>query len=291
MSAKSLLDFKKYTKNVSAFLLMILGIFIFIGCANIFSGIGTDPSLEKSLIYDVQMLVGKGDWTTAIDKILSLPGDVQNRRQVQVLLASAYAGRCGQDVLNLSQNLSSPGGKRFFQTLFSAFAQTTASKRADCLAAYSTLNALGSTVGARTTEENYLMSFIGFSKFGALLNYRADADDKDDIVDATFLPCDAGTGATELPDADIREMVSALANSIQSLSVAAAGPTVSVLSTLTQTCALLVLIDPLYDFCSATDASAVTAKQITAIRRLLTEGVYVGLGIAPGDAGSFACPL
>jgi len=252
-----------------------------LSCANLFSELSEKDS-DKAKLYDAKRFLDQSKWTEAITKIQSLSATYAARRDVKALLASAYAGRCGIDMLNLINAISSAQpSEKLFTTLFNAMASATAAEIDDCAEAEEALNSIG-VVADRTVDENLLMTFVEFGKIGAILNVVADTND-DNTLDPAFDACndtllkidDAAAGNK----ANANQLVAALATAITSLQQTGSTIAQTDLSDLQGVC------NPgaaQYNICTATDAASVTTDQRKAIRAI-TNANEVGLVIINAD--------
>lgn len=283
-------------KNVFK-LILIAGINL--SCANAFQEMA-DKSTDKAKFYDAKLKLDKSDWTGAITVLTSLSTNFAARRDVKIVLASAYAGRCGLDFIDLANKIQNAGATSFFSVLLSAFAGRTAVHLADCLAAEATIASISATVGGRESNENLLMAFVALAKMGVILAIRADTN-ADSAVDATFLPChlDGATGFTVLPNgpvapySDATELVTGLSSFILSLSAVGAGDAGgSTFDEIDTYCDLIA--GPPYNtpICDTTDRTLVTADQRRAIRAALSDNSGFGFAIDndPGG-GDLSCDL
>ncbi|MGE3974316.1 MAG: hypothetical protein AB7F59_07325 [Bdellovibrionales bacterium] len=238
-------------------------------CANIFSE-SADKNTDPVRLFEARKKIDAGDWTGAINQITGMTTAYQQQRHVRTLLASAYAGRCGLDVLTIIKNLQT-GGTSFLQILMRAFVGATASKVADCRLAEDTINAISDNAGLRLTDENLLMTFLSFGKVGAILAASADTD-ADGNVDAGYNPC------TALSNTEAAEIVTGLANAVISIGVAGSDIGGEQVEDLTEVCDAAA--DQGVAICELTDTSEVdTAQERQLIRGLVHEGQDgIGLG-------------
>ena len=201
------------------------------------------------------------------------------RRDVAVVFASAYSGRCGLDFVNFVESLSGMGGN-IFLFLMGSYPSSTDQKISDCLQAETLLNAIGAAP-ARNAEENVLMGFSSLTKTGTVLARYADADD-DGVTDASFDHCDL----TDFPDTAVREIGTGLANAILSIDAVASDLVPGTLSAITSICAQ----DPnLNVFCTNTDATAYSVNEVRFLRALVGSSGQ-GIGACAGNFSDCICP-
>ncbi len=158
--------------------------FLLLGsCANIFSDLAQKDT-DNAKVFEIKNKIDNSNWTGAINDIAALNTDLKARRDIIVLKASAYAGRCGLDVLTVLNNMATSGGASLFIILMKAFPYASTNSVNDCIAAQDALNTIGSET-VRTVDENLLMAFVSFAKIGSILNRDADTD-HDNVVDSSY---------------------------------------------------------------------------------------------------------
>lgn len=264
----------------------LLGLSLIMGCANVLTEM-SDKDSDKSKLFDAQTAIDQGKWTTAITKISQMSTTYQATREIQVLKASAYAGRCGLNIFSLLSAIGDGGSStNLFAQLMNSMTGATAANVADCLQAENTLKAL-SSIPSTDKKENLLMALTSLVKIGAILALRGDAN-ADGTLDWSrtgSFPCDAVTGTAALPVADVNEIGTGLFLFI--LSMGAFGTTgTAALDSLTSFCNNPPALAPT-GFCNMTETSAyvgpdgVAARNV--IRRLIEQTTGVGLGLCTGD--------
>ena len=140
---------------------ILLGL-VFMGCgdSNIFDSMADDDTKEAQL-EEAQIALDKGDYTTAVDILLGLCGlSAENPasgaqtcdNNTISLLASAYMGRAGLDLVNLIDSAEPSTGSQTF-TEFSSILDLVNAE--DMQNAVDLLDSLGS---ARTPEQSLQMA-------------------------------------------------------------------------------------------------------------------------------------
>jgi hypothetical protein len=270
----------------SVFALLLAFAFLWMGgCANIFEEM-SEKDTDEAILYDAKKLIAEGKWDSGLTKISELSTDYQAKRDVKMLEASAYAGKCGLEPIQLAEDLENGTGGRLFEMLFTAMAGSTATNISDCITAETIVKSISTDANLRTASENLFMSFLALVKIGAILAFYGDDDPLDSTLDPSFTPCDPLAGKTELADADADEIVTGLAiflTSIQGISNVSGLPT----DDLQQVCTDLEAQDPGLNFCTKTDTASVTEPNRVAVRGLIEEDQAVGLGICA--LGTVAC--
>lgn len=268
---------KVQTPLVLIALVLLLGI----GCANFFSDMAPKDT-DAIRLYEAKRLLDRSNWDGVLSKIAELSTAAQATREVQILRASAYAGRCGLEFISLIDNINRGTGGRLFQTLFAGFQNSTVAKASDCVTAEGILRDLWASSGTLSTDERLMLTFVSFAKIGATLNYFGDnestsaADDGNNVLDPAFDACNNG----HLPVASASELVVAVSLVYQNMvEIASAGVTLisSVKDQIDDVCSQAVNV------CNVSYSSQATPTQRTAIRALTNENTAVGLGICAGD--------
>jgi hypothetical protein len=233
------------------------------GC-NILTSVSNQTS-DEALINNAENEMNQYQWTAAITTLQSLTPTSLASRPVQNLLASAYAGRGGLDVLSLAQKLQNMGSTSLFTFLMQSFTGSTMANFNDEVTAEGIMQGISVTSVGRTVDENVFMTFLELAKLGTLTAATADTDN-DGIVDATFDSCTLA--------ADGPQFVTGLANFLDSLG--GAGLTVggSSITTIQTDCAMLGTA------CSDYTVASVSAGDVTLILTLVGE-TNLGVGLAP----------
>ncbi|PIU00085.1 MAG: hypothetical protein COT74_06965 [Bdellovibrionales bacterium CG10_big_fil_rev_8_21_14_0_10_45_34] len=248
------------------------------GCANIFESMA-DQGTQDAIQYNFDRYLAKGSWSEAIAEYDLLTDVNKQNRNNLAGLASAYAGRCGLDILALIDTIQADDDSagRLFQLLVSSFPLGTETKSEDCVTSIDILAAIAPSATSRSVSENLLGTFVGLATLGTYLTYRGDADE-DGTIDSTWDPC-GGSGATDLTNDEVNQLTVSLAFAISSFSAAGTSIGGQDLETIAGVCDQLEDQDPALNFCSVQDPSAVTAPQRAAMRALIVENESVGLGI------------
>jgi hypothetical protein len=258
-----------------------------LSCSNVFTELAVKDT-DRAKLFAANQYVDESNWTQAIATIGTMTAEMQASRDVQVLLASAYAGRCGVDSLSILDHMTNLGSDLLFGALMSVMANSSQSTLADCIQAETILKAIGDE-SARTVNENLLMAILELGKIGAVLNIKGDIDGDNQYTssgDSSFDPCtDASLPpsdtATDKASAD--EIVYSLA--VASLSLTAAGGSIGGDSAT----AIAALCTAGIPCSSLTQPSDVQSAHRTLIRGAIRENQNVGLKICSGNAVLCAC--
>lgn len=189
---------------------LVFGVFSFAllsSCGNIFSELG-DTGSDQALLYQAKMDLSQSLWTTAINDIGRMSASAQSLRSTQGLLASAYAGRCGLDAINVAQNLNSMGTVKFLRMAYNLMVGATAARLADCRTAEAILKTLGSTGALRTPNENMEMALLEIAKIGAILAVNSDptGTGTPTWVAGGLEPCNIATGTPLITGFDLADV-------------------------------------------------------------------------------------
>lgn len=246
----------------------------FLGCSNVLKETGK-TNTPQAILFSAKEKMNTKDYDGAISLLQTLDPTYLAQRDVALIYASAYSGRCGLDFFNLLGDLESIGSSPIFLFMMTTFPGGTVAKEADCVTSETALNNIGAYT-ARTGDENILMGLSSFTKIGTILSTYADID-VDGTTDAGFDHC----SATDLPDDAVREIGTGLANALLSISQVGASIGGGSLSSISSVCSL----DPsLNAFCTNTDKNTYTALEVKVLRAIIGSN---DLGIA-SCVGSFA---
>ena len=267
----------------------LLMCFSLVGCGNVFTDI-SDQHSDSAILYAANMSLSSGQWTQAITQIGTLTAATKNLRSTQVLLSSAYAGRCGLDIIALANTMQNNNGatNSFFDLIKAAFLGSTASQEADCVTAQTILQtAWGQTQPSATFSpvENILMAFIGLAEVGAIINHNGDPNATGTVIWQRPLhndPCDATNGDTSLPISEVNQVVVGVSLTIQGLLAAGTSQSGSMQQILALCTGTGVLVST--GICSVSQTSQVNASERLAMRGLLEETLNgIGLGVYNND--------
>ncbi len=258
--------------------LVILITFSFLStsCKNLFGELAK-PDADAAIFYAAKRYSDARQYDDAINKIYELSDDYYERRDVQVFLASAFAGKCGLDFLGFAQSvIDNPGGLTPMELALDHM--KLVDDEADCETAESIMIAIspdGDGIMSDSTDDAVYMAFIGLAKIGAVLSRIADTTaqtDNDGVVDVGYNAC-------AMLDADARKIGSGLTllyNNLQTTS----GAFATAMNQMTAICALAGTT------CSKTDGSTFNAGELIAIKGVVD---YDQFGVG-ADASYPACP-
>jgi hypothetical protein len=276
--------FLRVSKN-SIFLFSLSAILMLVSCSQNALLESAKRDTDAALLFEAKKKMNSSLWSDAITMIGRMSAAGQAERATKVTLASAYVGRCGLDLIRLADQISNSTGTNFFSILGSSMRAATGTSVTDCIAAETTLLAISSDPSALTADENMMMSFIGFSKIGAILATYADLDD-DGSADGGFDACDTG----DIPEAMVRQFGTGITLAVASLNASGSSIASDLGTAVTTACATLAGINPAYNFCAITDPADFTADQIKALGGLIHSTDNPGVGTCAGALATCVCP-
>ncbi len=156
-------------EKIRVFFVFACTAWLFFGCgdSNLFEGLGDDGT-QQAKFEAAKMAVDQKDYTSAIDILVGLCGTIPDAPTCDSptvsLLASAYMGRAGVDMLQLIKDAETAGSWPCTYTLFSKLFQHSltqlSSDQSDLLKSLALLNSLPS----RTSEEGFQLAIGGISE-------------------------------------------------------------------------------------------------------------------------------
>lgn len=258
------------------------------GCFNVLETFA-DKNTDDALYEAALKLINTGDYDGALVKIGLMSATYSAKRDVVTLRASAHAGNCGLQFLDLVDSLKNMGSTRLFPLLLSHFTGGTTARIDSCVQAEDLIESIG-TISERTNNENMFLVLISFAKIGAILSLYADAD-QDGTATAGYDSCTVGStrAAGDLTDADARQIGTGLTLALQNISAVTSSVDLGdqAMQDLTDACADL---PPSYNFCSLTNPDDFDpADTLKGVRTFVRENAVVGLGTCAGDITACAC--
>jgi hypothetical protein len=272
------------------FLRTSVGVFvIFISCA---TGCGwnvleesADKNSDAALLFEARKQMNDAKWADAITLIQKMSQEGQTKRETRATLASAYAGRCGLNLIHMADSIAQANGINFFPVLLRALRGATSDSIVDCENAEAQILSIASDPEARLADENVMMAFIGFAKVGAILAANADPSGTG-TADPIFDSCDRG----QLSEHDLRQLGTGLTISISSLSASGSSIAAGLADAVTDVCAAAAGINPDFDFCEITDPADFSAEHLQALGTIVKMSDNPGLGTCTGGLMVCGCP-
>lgn len=256
------------------------------GCPNIFLE-SAKKETDEALLFKARRHMDKREYVEAITAIQSMTTEGKSKRSVQVALASAYAGSCGVDLIDLADRVSdgAAAGQQLLATLLQIYGSATSTEVAACENAEATLLAVGATASERSADENVLLAFVEFAKIGSVLGVSgADADD-DGTVDVAFESCT--NDSDNISDDDVKKVGTGITIAMASLSgTGIAGDTLSSFSAM---CSTIDTVLGVTGFCEQTSGDDFDATEVKGLRALIKSN-EIGFNTCGGAVGSsLAC--
>jgi hypothetical protein len=233
---------------------------------------------DAALLFEAQKLMNKSQWTEAIEKLQLMSVTGRAKRDSKAALASAYAGRCGLNLIAFADAVANASGN-LFPVFLSVMRSSDSQDISDCISAETTLLSINEDAAARTANENMLMAFVGWAKIGAILAVEADTNDDGSA--------DGGWDACTLSASLKGEIGTGLTISVASLAQTGTSVGGTLSSSINSICTTL---GPSFDFCSITDSSAFTSDQLRAIGALTKSTDQPGVGTCAGNVNTCICP-
>ncbi len=249
-----------------------------LGCSkNLFEELA-DKRDPNAALFEAKQALNHRNYTQALLLFDGMSPEVLARRDVNFLRASAYAGRCGLEILKVAFELQDLSGGQFLKLMMQLFGGSQAAQVDDCIQAQTLLVGASATSTGRSTDENLLLSFVSLTKLGATLSAFADQD-QDGEPDPAWDHCQEA----DFPEAYVREVGVSLALFLESFALAGADIAGGTLDDLDEACSMHPL---LANACSKTDPSAYAPAEVSALRSLVAAenlasipSTVVGIGI------------
>jgi hypothetical protein len=247
------------------------------GCTNAFSEMANKTS-DAALLYAAQMSIDKGDYAAAIESIGLMSAKGQTNHTVRSTLASAYAGRCGLNLLSLAQDISNLSSRTLFEMLMYSFKGADANDVADCQAAETQLLAISSP----SNDEYVQLAFVELAKVGAILAAKADSD-HDGTPGPGFNSCDSNT----ISDALVADVGTGITIAVASL--AGTGVGTSATAPISAICDSIDSALHTTGFCDQTSATDFDPTELLALRSLIKAN-EIGLKTCNNTVSNCPCP-
>ena len=249
------------------------------GCPNLLANTA-DKTTDAAVFYDAQISIDAGDYSGALAKLAAGSSSAQTSHQGRIMMATAYAGRCGLDVVDLAQKFSVMGSSTLFNTFLGAYHTVTASSTApaDCYSAEQQVLAVNSN--EMTKDDWVFLAFVEFAKVGTTLAKIADTDD-DGVVDPSFVSC-------SMADADAGQVGTGLTIALNAINNSGVALLSAVTTSLTSLCTTAASTSGDAQICAHTDASSFTANDLKVFKSMI-EASEIGFNTCGGTTGSAGC--
>lgn len=177
---------------------------------------------DEALFEDAQTLIDSGNYTGAIEKILSTSSGFQSLPRTKESLSGAYAARCGMEFIPFVRNIANNSADSFYKLALNGFVGVDTSKYSDCVAAKNIIT--GISISERTQSQRLFLVVLATAMIGNRLRANADklpTATGDGTVDAAF-----NCGPTQMPIADAAHVIESFAlvlENVAALGTVAAG--------------------------------------------------------------------
>ncbi|QLY26101.1 hypothetical protein [Bdellovibrio sp. KM01] len=171
------------------------------GTPNVLSEVSNKETDEAYLI-DAKSDLDDMEWDSTISIVTGkMSSGYQSRRDVKMILASAYAGKCGLLFFDLIQGMTNNAATEMFKYFMGIWGGKTVDPDS-CELAIGVLQGIG-TAAERTTNENLFLALLGVARIGTNLSAQLDSGDHNGAMDADATVChEDGTGTlTQWKDA------------------------------------------------------------------------------------------
>jgi hypothetical protein len=265
------------------------------GCPNAFSQF-SQQTTDDALRYDMQMKIDRREYTEAIETYLRMTSAGRTSRLGRIAGATAYAGRCGLDLVTLSKTITDNiATRKLFPILLEVYKDAVVANVTDCETAEGLVRGIDST--QITADDYMLLAFISLGKIGTTLESGGADDalldgtpDHTGTVSAGFLPCN--TTPAHISDANVQRVASGLTLTLSALNSSGSDAIGSVTTQMNAVCtaidSFLVAVGGSAGFCQQYEPTDFTGLEITAIRMLL-DSTDVGFGRCGGAVGTAGC--
>lgn len=257
-----------------------------------------DKTDDDALYYTALLAINDRSWSTAINACTEMSTGFLDKRNTRMVCASAYAGRCGFETLEMIEfvedyaSSGAPPTNRLLSYAIDNLTGTTAQDLSDCKQAESFIRGIG-VAANRTSDENIFLTLLEIHLLGLYANATADADEagaNDGVVDAGFNACTDIDSATASGFAqsywELNKSVAAIATTNQlfdDLSTAISG-----------VCTALNTYNTDYNLCSPTAfPTSPTTDHQNAARMIVHEGALIGVNSCNTGTNTFldcGCP-
>lgn len=255
-------------------------------CSNIFSEVANKKS-DEALLFQAQMLADQRDWSGAIAAVELMTPAGKDKREAKVFLSSAYAGRCGLNLIGLAKSVAdgTASGGTLMPVLLSAFQTASVAQVADCKLAEQTLTSIG-TGAALNADENVLLAFISFAKIGAVLAATGVDGDGNGTVDGSFDSC--VNNASNIQDADVRELGTGITLALGALTASGASVGGDATTAISAMCGSIDGLLGTTGFCTQYSASDFDNSEVLGLRALIKSN-EIGFNSCGGAVGTGTC--
>lgn len=160
---------------------------------NTFSG-AADKTSGEALMYTARQYIDAGDYDNALTTIALLTATVRGSHDGRVLEATAYAGKCGLNLVSLAKALADDlDTRKLMQILLTQMKTGTQTIYGHCTSATTLVQ--GISASDMTSDDYIFQAFIQFARIGSVLASLPGVDADDDggaDAGANAVICTAG---------------------------------------------------------------------------------------------------
>ncbi|UYL08805.1 hypothetical protein B9G69_017315 [Bdellovibrio sp. SKB1291214] len=157
------------------------------GTENVLSEV-SNKETDEAYYIDAKKNLDNMEWDSTASIITTkMSANYQARRDVKMMLASAYAGKCGLIFIDLIQGMTNNTATEMFKYFMGIWGGKTVDPDS-CELAIGVLQGIG-TAAQRTTNENLFLALLGVARMGTNLSAKLDAVDKNGAIDGVATVC------------------------------------------------------------------------------------------------------
>ena len=246
----------------------------------------SDKDTDEAIFFTAKQKINDSDYAGAISEFEKLSSTFLARRDVQIIYASAYAGRCGLNLVDLVGSLADLGSTLLLRFLMGEYSGASATNISDCQTAIQLIeDNISDDASDRTTDENVFLAFLSFATMGVILSTDADTND-DGNADGGFNGCSSAS----ISDSNAQWVgysIVLVSNSLGALSTSVGGDQLTAIQSF---CTALAGLGATYNFCTATSPSGITGDALKGVRSLIQENQYMGIGSCNNTLVNCVCP-
>jgi hypothetical protein len=240
----------------------------FVSCQNLYWELA-DKNTDAALAYQAKMHIDKQEYSAAISVLNTTSLSYQQSHDGRLNLATAYAGRCGLNLISLAETLADMGSSTLFKQLMLAFKDANVSAAQDCLSAENLLKAI--PAAQKTPSDHVFLAFVAMSKSAAYLA-QSNANDGIGGVDVGFDACSSNAGDGIAED-DVKQIGSGLMMMLKGFEDSGSSALSNVTSVLTGLCSTFDNLvpggPPANSLCDLTEADDFGTDEAKVIRTML----------------------
>jgi hypothetical protein len=274
---------KKMERSVKT-IFVLLGLLPWVlgasGCPNAFSEMA-DKDSDAALFYQAQMEIDIPNYTLALATLAKATAKGLATRSGRLVTASAYAGRCGLNLVDLASKIANGGSNTLYTTLLASYktVETASTAPDDCYSAEQNIVAIPASSAQK--DDYIFLAFNSLAKIGTILAKVADTDD-DGVVDVGFNAC------TTISDDDVNQIGTGL--TLTMLGLTNSGFSMNGSNAFTDVCSRLAALPGAATICSKTTIGSFSANERLALRAMI-KSTEIGFGTCNGTTGSSAACL